>query len=54
MAEFDRADLARFRGIAELAVGIGAGVVSRAKGHAAEGERAKGFGDYVTDADRKS
>lgn len=54
MGEFDDSALARFRGVAELAVGLGARVVADAWGKSAPPEPSKGFGDYVTAADRKS
>ena len=54
MASFDRADLEHLRGVAELAVSIGSGVVKRAWGTDTRAEAPKGFGDYVTNADRQS
>ena len=54
MPQFDDADLARFRGVAELAVGAGARVVADAWEKTRELEPSKGFGDYVTAADRQS
>jgi myo-inositol-1(or 4)-monophosphatase len=54
MTQFDRADLAHLRGVAELAVSLGSGVVERAWGEPREREAPKGFGDYVTAADRQS
>ncbi|HEX2089845.1 MAG TPA: inositol monophosphatase family protein [Actinomycetota bacterium] len=54
MGEFDDAALARYRGVAELAVGVGARVVAEAWGKSAAPEPSKGFGDYVTAADRES
>ena len=54
MPPFDEADLSRLRGVAELAVGVGARVVAEDWGKARELEPSKGFGDYVTAADRRS
>jgi myo-inositol-1(or 4)-monophosphatase len=54
MGEFDDAALARYRGVAELAVGVGARVVADAWGKSTAPEPSKGFGDYVTAADRQS
>ena len=54
MPQFDDADLSRLRGVAELAVGVGARVVAEDWGKATEVEPSKGFGDYVTAADRRS
>ncbi len=54
MPDFDGADLARLRGVAELAVATGARVVVEAWGKSRTQEPAKGFGDYVTTADRAS
>ncbi|HEX2266646.1 MAG TPA: inositol monophosphatase family protein [Actinomycetota bacterium] len=54
MGEFDDAALARYRGVAELAVGVGARVVAEAWGKSTTPEPSKGFGDYVTAADRQS
>ncbi len=54
MAEFDDADLVRLRGVAEFAVGVGSRVVAEAWQKTRELEPSKGFGDYVTAADRQS
>jgi myo-inositol-1(or 4)-monophosphatase len=54
VTQVDDAALARLRGVAELAVGVGARVVADAWGKATQREPSKGFGDYVTAADRQS
>ena len=54
MAHFDRADLSRLRGAAETAVTVGAEIIARSWAGAREREQPKGFGDYVTEADRQS
>ncbi|MDP8957004.1 MAG: inositol monophosphatase [Actinomycetota bacterium] len=54
MNRFDEAALARLRGVSELAVGVGSRVVAEAWGKAKTREPSKGFGDYVTAADRQS
>ena len=54
MTDFDEAELARFRAVAELAVGVGARIVANAWGTSTKREPLKGFGDYVTEADRQS